>query len=133
MATEIQPGTGASSEAKEEEQAEVTRSYSGLLAAVILMGVLIVIGFVVIVVTLVMRAMGPGDSAETVAPQHFGAATIPIRKEDRVGAFVLDGDRLAVRIETREGTEIVLIDPETGREEGRIRFAPLSDFAETTE
>jgi len=94
-----------------------TAAYRFLLAAVILLGVLIVIALGVLVAGLSMR-LG-GHRASQNAPAQFTLAP---------GAHVVSadvsGDRLVLRLKGGFGDEIDIIDIETGRLVAKLRSAP---------
>ena len=84
-------------------------SLTQLKALVAGMGVLIVAGLAVIVVTIVHRATAPREAA---APPGTLAPPLP------AGAVVvetaLDGDRLALRLDTPDGPRVAIVDLATG-------------------
>ena len=77
------------------------------------MGVAILACLVIIALTIALRAGGSPASLDITA-------VIPA--EGRVLETRLDGDRLAVRLETREGQQILLYDAVTGAPLGTIRL-----------
>lgn len=86
-----------------------TAAYSGLRAAVILLGILIAIALGVLVVGLVMRFRGAGHAA-LPRPAQFTLAP-----GTRVVAMDVSGDQLVLRLRGPAGDEIDIIDTETGR------------------
>jgi hypothetical protein len=86
----------------------------GLKLLVIAMGVLIVIGVAVIVVTVVNRVRG-------VSGRSFDQASLVLPKGCHVAGIATAGARLA--LELGDGPEcqlILFVDPESGRETGRL-------------
>ena len=105
----------------------------GLKAAVIIMGVMLVVGFIVLFSAIAYRAVNPGsrpesgpgsgeDAAVRSGEAGFGTIDALIGKAARIGAMGLDGDRLAVETVGPDGSEIIMFDVRRGRELGRIRF-----------
>lgn len=90
-------------------------AYPFLLAAVILLGVLIVIALGVMVVGLSMRLGGRGARADSAPPE------IAIAAGTRVVSADVSGDRLVLRLKDSFGDEIDIVDIETGRVVARIR------------
>jgi len=85
-----------------------------LLAAVIGMGVLIVLGVGVIGVTIVRRmAVAPGGAA-AVLDEPAGT---------RITAVAGAGERLAVLLQGGGPDRVVLVDPRTGTVSGRVGLA----------
>jgi cation transporter-like permease len=87
----------------------------GLKILVIAMGVLILIGVTVVVVTVASKLKGGS------AGRSFGAASLVLPKGCRVVEMATAGARLALRL--GEGPDcqlILLVDPESGRETGRV-------------
>lgn len=91
-------------------------AYPFLLAAVILLGVLIVIALGVLVVGLSTRL---GSSHRDTAPTQFTLAA-----GARVISADVSGDRLVLRLKGSFGDEIDIIDLETGRLVAKVRSAP---------
>ncbi len=85
---------------------------------VIAMGILIVIGTTVVAVTIVNRL-----SARQAAPDAV-SAEIPVTLPDgaRIVETALDGNRLALRIETQSGPRILIIDISTGTLISTVEF-----------
>lgn len=113
-----QPGTG---------DAAPPPHYRGLKTAVIVMGVLLVVGFIVLFSAIVYRAvkLGAQDGADPREVKGaFGEIIAGISRQGRVGAVTLDGDRLAVTVEAPTGSEVILFDVRRGHELGRVRLTP---------
>lgn len=88
-----------------------------LKALVIGMGVLIVAGVIVVVVTIANRA---GELGETAA-QSFGTAGLGLPAGTDIVAIVGAGDRLAIHARVPgEGDRIVIVDPDSGAVVGTV-------------
>jgi hypothetical protein len=99
------------------------RVMRGLKALVIGMGVLILIGMGVIVVTVASRMKG--DEATRTAPAPGFTATRPIPAGARVVDMAAVGDLLAVRLELANGrTRLMLLDPTDRRPPSFIDLVP---------
>lgn len=88
-------------------------------AIVIGMGVLIVVGFIVIAVTLVMRTQGlsePEGTYRTTVSLPNGAAI--------AGTEVGDGEVVLRLREASGGAWLLVLDTDTGMEKGRIKLVP---------
>jgi len=93
-------------------------AYPFLLAAVILLGVLIVIALGVLVVGLLTRLGGHGASRSDSSPAQFTLAP-----GARVVSTDVSDDRLVLRLKGNFGDEVDIIDLETGRLVARLRSA----------
>lgn len=83
----------------------------------VVMGILILIGSGVVVVTIVKRASG-GGSASNVA------VVLPEPAGTRIGGIAATSDRLAVLLQGGGGPDrIILVDTRTGAEAGSIALA----------
>jgi hypothetical protein len=93
--------------------------YRGLKAAVIILGVLIVIALAVLVAGLIMRfsghSIGGGSGRSVLLPP--GAA---------ITGTAVQNNRLIIRMKTADGEEIDIIDAGDGHLVGRIRTLPPS-------
>lgn len=94
-------------------------AYPFLVAAVILLGVLIVIALGVMVVGLSMRLGGHGSSRSDSSPVQFTLAA-----GTRVVSEDVSGDRLVLHLKGNFGDEIDIIDIGTGRLVAKLRSAP---------
>ena len=91
-----------------------------LKALVIGMGVLIVIGFVLLVVGLANKFSQAGKAG-------FGEAEVVVPDGCSVAETLAEGDRLLLRLEgpaARGCAQVVVIDLESGEVRGRLRLAP---------
>jgi len=93
-------------------------AYRFLLAAVILLGVLIVIALGVLVAGLSMRLGGHGTKSGAETPAQFTLAP-----GARVVSADVSGDRLVLRLKGGFGDEIDIIDMQNGRLIARMRSA----------
>ena len=94
-----------------------------LKVLVVVMGVLLIAGFAVVVVTimgrLTQRATPPAPVAAHLAP--FGNATVMLPPDALVMEVQGAGDRILLRLDLGDGTEMLLVlDAATGNELGRI-------------
>jgi hypothetical protein len=88
---------------------------AGLKAIVIIMGVLIVGGFIVIAVTIFNRA---------TAPRGEAALTVPVPPGGAIDMTAAD-DRIVLRYRLANGQEqLVLINARTGKPAGTITLVP---------
>jgi hypothetical protein len=99
-----------------------------LKIAVIVMGVLLLIGFGAVIVTLIYQAKHPKVEA-AVPPRALAAALAPGGAVDHVA---LDGNRLAVGLHDRDGRRIVVFDLAKGRATAVIRLGGTPDAARPT-
>ncbi len=98
-----------------------------LLAAVIIMGVLLVVGFIVVIATVIFRVSQSGEKNTA-----SGAITAPLAVETLIPAgtqirsLQLNGNNLVVHITPKsgEGGEIIVYDIKKGREHARFTLKP---------
>jgi hypothetical protein len=106
------------------DNADWVRMGDGMRAlkiAVVVMGLLIVVGTVGLVVGIVRRSAAP---AVSVAPWPVSARVVldePVGT--RIAGIVAVRDRLAVQLQGGGADRVVLIDPATGSVAGRISLA----------
>lgn len=106
-----------------------------LKAVVIILGVLLLISFGVVAVTIVSRLskMGKEEAAEAVIMEEitvtpdFGETVIEIPPGGRASAISADGKTLSIVIDRLDGQEIIVIDQWSGRERGRIKLVPEAE------
>jgi hypothetical protein len=93
----------------------------GLTVFVAVMGVVIIVGFAVVIATIAGRlARGEGGG-----PHVFTAPPIEIPNGSRVAAMTADANRLVLRLELPGGRQqIVIIDLASGRRLGTIALEP---------
>ena len=98
----------------------------GLKAAVIGMGILIVVGVTALVVVMVQRMSATGSpNASAIAPAA-GPASVALLDEPagtRIAATSLAGDRLAVQLSGAGPDRVVVVDLRTGRTVARAALA----------
>ncbi|MEG6507411.1 hypothetical protein V6C03_00320 [Methyloligella sp. 2.7D] len=106
-----------------------------LKIVVVVLGILLVLGFALVVLTIVYQAsqMGKDEAAAPMeqsrpvpmrASGEGAAYQLPVPPGAKVTGTDLDGNRIAVQLETEEGAEIVVIDLRHGEIVSRIRLAP---------
>jgi hypothetical protein len=91
-----------------------------LKRAVYIMGILIVVGTIVLVVAIVMKA---GRSDDKRVP-GFGDIDVGVPAGASIVASRLDGDRLSIDIVSPQGPEVVIVDVKKGVVLGRVRLRP---------
>ena len=94
-----------------------------LKIAVIVMGLLLVGGFASVLAAIVYQA-SRGGQGEAVPAAALGGveAEIAIGEGSSVTALALDGDRLAIHLNSRSGPEIAVIDLTTGKVIARLKL-----------
>jgi hypothetical protein len=102
-----------------------TRNMKPLIALVIIMGVLIVAGLVVVVVTIANRLGGADRTASTRAAVEFATVDLPVPAGCEVMETTTADDRLILRLGTGERcNQVLIVDMATGRLLGRLRLVP---------
>lgn len=98
----------------------------GLLALVIVLGVLIVAALVVVVVTMVNRMSGPEPEPRAAsAAGSFDAVDLPVPAGCQVVETVTAGDRLVLRLGSGERcNQLIFVDLATGKHLGTVRLVP---------
>ena len=89
----------------------------GLLALVIVLGVLIMIGVGALIVG---AMMGAGRRADPVADSPY--LTAVLAPGQRIESAEIQGNRILMRLSGGEGDELVILDAASGRLLGRIRL-----------
>jgi hypothetical protein len=92
-----------------------------LKIAVIVMGILLVGGFAFVLAAIVYQASKGGQSSVPSGPAAL-ATDLHLPKDASIEALALDGDRLAVHLNSAAGPEIAVIDLATGKIVARIRL-----------
>ena len=102
------------------------RQVQVLKVAVIVMGLLLVGGFAFVLAAIVYQASRGGqDGAAAGGAAPNGVETeLAIAKDATVGVLSLDGDRLAIHLNSGAGPEIAVVDLKTGKIVARIRLKP---------
>ena len=94
-----------------------TASYRGLLALVIILGVLIVVGLIGLIVAAMMGAGRRGAEVPSAAP-FVTAVPAP---GARLESAELQGNRILMRLSGGDGDELVIVDANSGRLLGRVK------------
>jgi hypothetical protein len=92
-----------------------------LKLAVIVMGILLVGGFAFVMAAIVYQASKGGQSSVAAGGEPV-ATELHIPKDASVSTLSLDGDRLALHLQSSGGPEIVVIDLRTGKTLARIKL-----------
>jgi hypothetical protein len=96
-----------------------------LKIAVIVMGILLVGGFAFVLAAIVYQASKGGQSSAGLGAVTGGTAgELPIAKDATITGMSLDGDRLALHLQSSTGAEIVVIDVTTGKTLSRVKLKP---------
>ena len=114
---------------QETDQAEigdVPPNPRGLKAAVTIMGILLVVGFFVVFVTIIYRVVSPGDGEKASTPRGlYGEVDVTMPKDAQIVSTDLQGDRALIRIREVDGAETLMVfDVRRGHELGRFRLKP---------
>jgi len=92
-----------------------------LKVLVVVLGVLLVAGFAVVVVTIMSRIGQRATPAAHLAP--FGNTTVTLPPDSLVMEVQGAGDRILLRLDLADGGEMLLVlDAATGTELGRIKL-----------
>ena len=95
-----------------------------LKVAVIVMGILLVGGFAFVLAAIVYQASKGGQESKP-SPIMSGIATnLPVAKDATINSLSLDGNRLALHLNTGSGPEVVVVDLQTGNVLARIKLKP---------
>jgi hypothetical protein len=95
-----------------------------LKVAVIVMGLLLVGGFAFVLAAIVYQASKGGQDGAGGAGGTGVETDLPIPKDATVTSLSLDGDRLALHLNSPAGPEIAVVDLKTGKVIARIRLKP---------
>ena len=97
-----------------------------LKIAVITMGILLVGGFAFVLAAIVYQASRGGQSGAGGGGAVPGAleTELAIPKDATVTSLSLDGDRVALHLNSAAGPEIAVVDLKTGKVIARIRLKP---------
>lgn len=90
-----------------------------LKAVVIVMGILIIVGFALVVVEITRRAAAPGNKGASV-----GTRTVNLPSGCTVAQIAGVGDRLVLRLEPAASCPDLIYLDASGREVGRVELAP---------
>lgn len=101
-------------------------SERALKIVVIVLGIILVVGFLVVVVTIAWRASTMGrDTAEPAVaerPQGFSQLDVEVERDTLISQIELDGERMAVHVTRGTMDEILIIDIRRGELIGRVRL-----------
>jgi hypothetical protein len=104
------------------------RQVRALKVAVTVMGLLLVGGFAFVLAAIVYQASRGGQGgavgAGAGASLNSVESELPIPKDATVTSLALDGDRLALHLNSAAGPEVVVVDIKTGKVVARIRLKP---------
>ena len=95
-----------------------------LKLAVIVIGILLVGGFAFVLAAIVYQASKGGQGSAAGAGVARVEVELPIPKDATVTSLSLDGDRLALHLNSAAGPEIAVIDLKSGKVVARIRLKP---------
>jgi hypothetical protein len=97
-----------------------------LKIAVIVMGLLLVGGFALVLAAIVYQASGGQSGARSGAGASLQGteSELPIPKDSTVTSLALDGDRLALHLNSPAGPEVAVIDLKTGKVVARVHLKP---------
>lgn len=106
------------------------RQVRALKIAVIVMGVLLVGGFAFVLAAIVYQAshLGKGAAGETTDPslvrREVGGIELALPRDATVTSMDLDGERLALHLNSSLGPEVVIVHVATGKILARIKIKP---------
>ena len=97
-----------------------------LKIAVIVMGLLLVGGFAFVLAAIVYQASGGQSGARSGAGASLQGmeSDLPIPKDATVTSLALDGDRLALHLNSPAGSDIAVIDLKTGKIVALVHMKP---------
>ena len=133
MGETISPEGSASREALEPGQPLDEAKLRRLRLLMGMMSGFLVLTFMVVIAAFVWRLSGGGaeSGAQHASPPdgYFGVSRIGIAPGQSVRSVTLGEGRVAVHVTGGDADMVILADPESGAELGRILLAPMSDFA----
>lgn len=104
-----------------------------LKAVVIVLGVLLVVGFFVVIATIIIRLgnLGEDEASSYVAAAETGATIpaieapsafdLPLAISETIKNFTLDGSRMAVHVQGPEGARLLIINLNDGSVSQTVR------------
>ena len=102
---------------------EVPQNTRLLKIIVIVLGILLVVGFIVVIATIIIRLGSLSNETEatqkaapalTTAAGATGAYELPLSSGEQIKNFTLDGSRMAVHVEGPEQTRLLIVDLNSG-------------------
>ncbi len=116
----LEDGNSSEAELAGTEPVKNPRFLKGL---VIVLGILLIGGFVIVFSTIIYRAVNlPESKSGYSGTTGFDVLDVPVPAGAAVTAMELDGARLAVHVRSDKGEEILIVDSRQGRLLGRIRL-----------
>jgi hypothetical protein len=100
------------------------RQLKMLKVAVIIMGIILVLGFATVIARIVYLVNRGGETVTTVSAPAQQAARLALPAGASVRNISLNGHRLSVHYEGPGGSGIVILDLETGKPVSRIEIVP---------
>jgi hypothetical protein len=92
-----------------------------LKIAVIVMGLLLVGGFALVLGAIVYQASQLGKEGQALTPATGVETELAIPSDATITSLALDGDRLALHLQSSAGPEIAVIDLKTGKVLTRLK------------
>ncbi len=90
------------------------------------MGIMLIVGFMIVVVTIAYRAMKLGEDTPAVNPassKHgFSLLDVEVEPDTLISQIELDGNRMAVHVTKGSADEILIIDIRRGELLGRVKL-----------
>ena len=104
------------------ESGDIPPNPKGLKAAVLIMGILLVVGFFVVFITIIYRVVSPGDpDVSTARKGIFGSVEVGLTKGAEILSSTVDGDRAVVQVREADGSQMLIVmDIRRGHETGRF-------------
>ena len=96
----------------------------GLRIAVIVMGVMIVLGLLAVIGRIIYLVGRPAGQASVASGKIAAEVVATLPAGATVKSIAFQGDRLAIHYDAPTGTGIVIVDLATGGTIGRVRTAP---------
>lgn len=133
MGETISPEGSASREALEPGQPLDEAKLRKLKLLMGMMSGFLVLTFMVVIAAFVWRLSGGGAESgvqrASLPAGYFGISQIGIAPGQSVRSVTLGEGRVAIHVTGGDAEAVILADPKSGAELGRILLTPLSDFA----